>query len=181
MAKVNDKKYSQGKIYKIECLKAGNESLIYIGSTTKKYLSQRLVAHRKNYLCWKNGAKKFMSSYEVFDKHGLEHCTITLLESVDAKTMDELRSREAFYIRNTVCVNKNIPNRTLKQYKLDHPEQTKQHEKKYYLKNREEILAKQKVVHQCECGSTLTIHSKARHLQSIKHQEFEKAQQPPNN
>ena len=38
--------YSKGKVYKIVCNITGK---IYVGSTTKEYLSQRLTLHRANY------------------------------------------------------------------------------------------------------------------------------------
>ena len=38
--------YSKGKVYKIVCNITG---LIYVGSTTKEYLCQRLTAHKNDY------------------------------------------------------------------------------------------------------------------------------------
>ena len=38
--------YQQGKIYKIVCNTTG---LLYIGSTTQKFLSSRLSGHMRNY------------------------------------------------------------------------------------------------------------------------------------
>ena len=58
--------YSNGKIYKIEPLE-GEEGDVYIGSTTKQYLSQRMVEHRDSYKRWKSGAKiGKTSSYILF-------------------------------------------------------------------------------------------------------------------
>ena len=47
--------YNNGKIYKIEPIVDHDEGDIYIGSTTKHYLSQRMDKHRGNYKSWKNG------------------------------------------------------------------------------------------------------------------------------
>ena len=41
--------YSNGKVYKIEPINSNNPDDIYIGSTTKKYLSQRFPAHKTAY------------------------------------------------------------------------------------------------------------------------------------
>ena len=38
--------YSNGKVYKIEPISGGEEGDVYIGSTTKRYLSQRMNTHR---------------------------------------------------------------------------------------------------------------------------------------
>ena len=46
--------YQNGKIYKIESHQGDK---IYIGSTTKQYSSQRLVAHRDDYTYWLSGNK----------------------------------------------------------------------------------------------------------------------------
>ncbi len=44
--------YENGKIYKIES-HLGDK--LYIGSTTKQYLSQRMDKHRTDYKQWLNG------------------------------------------------------------------------------------------------------------------------------
>ena len=44
--------YDQSKLYKIWSPQGDK---IYIGSTTKELLCQRMTAHRKDYTKWKNG------------------------------------------------------------------------------------------------------------------------------
>jgi hypothetical protein len=104
--------YSNGKIYKIEPIVEHPEEDIYIGSTTKKYLSQRMDTHRNDYKKWKNGNNKKTTSFNLFNKYGIENCNIILLENVNATNKDELLSREGYYIRKLKCVNKFLPNRT---------------------------------------------------------------------
>jgi hypothetical protein len=58
--------YSKGKIYKIQS-HLGDK--IYIGSTTKQYLSQRMVQHKGDYKCWKNGKLNKTFSFELFDEY----------------------------------------------------------------------------------------------------------------
>jgi hypothetical protein len=99
----NKMSYSNGKIYKI--IGTDPNAPCYVGSTTKKYLSQRLTKHRNDYKRWKNGKRSNTKSYELFDLYGAENCKIILLESVDAKTKDELRMREQFYIDSVNCNN----------------------------------------------------------------------------
>ena len=45
--------YSKAKIYKIEPICDHEEDEIYIGSTTKSTLAQRMTTHRSNYKQWK--------------------------------------------------------------------------------------------------------------------------------
>ena len=46
---MNQNIYNQSKIYKIEPITEHEEYEIYIGSTTKKYLSQRFQQHKSSY------------------------------------------------------------------------------------------------------------------------------------
>ena len=96
--------YNNGKIYKIVCNISG---LIYIGSTTKEFLSQRLINHRSAYKSWKNdNTKHYTTSFKVLEN---DDFSIVLIEAVNWNTKDELRSRERFYIESMVCVNIKIP------------------------------------------------------------------------
>ena len=62
--------YNNGKIYKIENL-GGN--MCYIGSTTKDYLSKRMVQHRSLYKRWKDGkCVSNISVFKMFEKYGLD-------------------------------------------------------------------------------------------------------------
>ena len=59
-------KYSSGKIYKIES-DVGDK--IYIGSTVKKLLCDRMTGHRYDYKKWKNGDKqRIYKLYSILDK-----------------------------------------------------------------------------------------------------------------
>ena len=184
--------YNNGKIYKIENT---IDDEIYIGSTTKQYLSQRMVEHRSAFKSWKNGGYHNISVFEMFDKHGIENCFIVLLELVNCNTNDELKAREAFYIKTLVCVNKIIPLRTCKEYKIDNKEKIKVLKKQYQEENKEKIkdfnkqyqeenkekikvlnkqyyienIEKYKIKHTCECGSTSCFTNKYRHEKTHKH------------
>jgi predicted GIY-YIG superfamily endonuclease len=136
--------YNNGKIYKIEPISGGEDGDVYIGSTTKKYLSQRMANHRSNYKSWKNGKLKTnFTSLILFDKYGVENCQIVLLELVNVKTKDELVERESFYIRTMNCVNKVIPDRTREEYSLMYCEINKEAisiTRKLYRDNNKETL-----------------------------------------
>jgi hypothetical protein len=97
--------YDKSKVYKIWSTQGDK---IYIGSTTKQYLSQRMTAHRKNYNQWKNHKRDLTTSFLMFDDYGVENCNIVLLESYPCNSKDELTSREAHYIRTLQCIKKSV-------------------------------------------------------------------------
>ena len=100
--------YANTKIYKIEAI--SGDGKCYIGSTTKKYLSQRMESHRTDYKSWLlNKSRSHIRSYDLFDEYGLYNCNIILLESYPCDSKDAKNARESFYIRELDCVNKNIP------------------------------------------------------------------------
>ncbi len=129
--------YSNGKIYKIEPIGGGDMGDVYIGSTTNEYLSQRMVQHRGSYYRWKNGKGGNVTSYQLFDKFGIENCQITLIELVDATSKDEMHARERHYIQSLPCVNHNVPLRTMSEYCLDNREQRMKNRRLHYQANSE--------------------------------------------
>ena len=185
--------YNNGKIYKIVCDTTG---LMYVGSTTKQYLSQRLDSHRSKFKGWKNGNhKEYTTSFKVLEN---DNFTIVLLELVNCETKDQLTARERFYIESNVCVNKNIPTRTQKEYDEANKEKKKEYretnkeqiteyqkeyretnkeaiaenQKEYRESNKEKITEIKKTLFTCECGSTIRKNDKARHFNSKKHMVF---------
>jgi hypothetical protein len=106
---------------------------VYVGSTTKQYLSQRMDKHRSDYKNWKAGNDKYykLTSFELFDKYGVENCMIVLIEAVNANSKDELLAREKHYIKTMNSINKLLPIMTI--------EERKQTRSKYYESNKEHI------------------------------------------
>jgi hypothetical protein len=125
--------YSNGKIYKIEAINAPDDEKVYIGSTTKQYLSQRMDKHRSDYRNWKDGNEKYskITSFDLFDKYGIENCVIVLIELVNANSKDELLAREKHFIKTMNSINKLLP-------KMDKEEKYEQRHK-YYESNKERI------------------------------------------
>ena len=177
--------YAKSKVYKIWS-PIGDK--IYIGSTTKEYLSQRMTAHRSGYAKWKRGTYPLMMSYKLLDEYGVQNCQIELIEAKECKSKDELRQLEGHYIRTMTCINKVIPDRTHVEYLethkdhiasknrayiRNHKEQYAEHNRNYYLHHKDEIMAKRKEEGMCACGQTMRIYEsrKQRHIQSKKHQE----------
>ena len=142
---MNNTIYNNGKIYKIEPTCEHDEGDIYIGSTTR-LLTQRMASHRCEYKKWKNGLHHKLTSFDIFDKYGLNNVKIILLESVNANTIVELLEREAYYIKEFKCVNKNIPTRTIKEWQNANRDKIKQHQKKYNEKQKIKKLIEKNVI-----------------------------------
>jgi len=134
--------YQQGKIYKIEAINGDENDDIYIGSTTQQYLSQRMEKHRSGYKSWKEEKRNYVTSFGLFDKHGVDNCRIVLIEVYPCNIKEELHAREAFHIRATKNVNKYIPLRTDKEYREDNKESIIEYRKKNYEENRIEFIEK---------------------------------------
>ncbi len=165
---------------------------IYIGSTTKEFLSQRMTKHRDNYKVWKNGkCKKSTTSYLLFDKYGVENCKIVLLENVNASSKDELLARESFYIQSSQCINKNIPGRSKqesdKTYAAKNKEKLNQSKRNYYEQNKETLKLNNSIHYHenkqnindrrnqvviCICGIQSTQCNLKRHEKTKKHIDF---------
>jgi len=171
--------YSNSKIYKIWSL-IGDK--IYIGSTTKEYLSQRMDKHRSQYKSYKNGKSHNVSSFILFDEYGLENCKIELLEAKECNSKDELRQLEGKYIRDLECVNKCIAGRTKKEWiecnkeyfinyqikwREDNKDKIKEDDKIRYQKNKEELF--KKII--CQCGGSYCKATKIKHFKTNKHQK----------
>jgi hypothetical protein len=177
--------YNNGKVYKIQPIVEHEEGEIYIGSTTKKYLSQRMDKHRSSYKYWKNGKGTKVMCFELFNKYGIENCQILLIENVHANSKDELISREGYYVRNMKCLNKNIPDRSKSEYNKDNKDKFKLYNSEYYkndqaifkekhhiyyINNKEKINEKRKKKIFCDCGGHYTVRHKSKHFKTFKHQ-----------
>ena len=142
--------YSKGKIYKIV---SDSTNDIYIGSTSKRYLSERFSKHKYDF---KTG-KMPCSSREIL-KHG--DARIVLIENFPCTTRNELEARELFQIRKlrdegTVVVNLQENGKTEEQKKAHKAEVGKAYREKlgeellgkkrdYHHAHKEEISAKSK-------------------------------------
>ena len=120
--------YSNGKIYKITGTNSEGNSITYYGSTTKKYLCTRLAQHK-----YISKIGQTNSSKQVVD---CEDCQITLIEYFSCESKDELIARERFYIESNECVNKNIPGRSNKEWKLKNRIRLNEYQRNWKHKNK---------------------------------------------
>tara|TARA_R110001606_G_scaffold14424_1_gene60940 strand:- start:36 stop:572 length:537 start_codon:yes stop_codon:yes gene_type:complete len=130
---MSDIRYENGKIYKIVDNTNNN---IYIGSTIQK-LKYRLSRHKSKYNAYLQGKCKYITSFDIIKN---DDYNIELLELYPCNNKKELELRERHNIERNICVNKNIPTRTHKEYRIDKSDEIRE----YYIKNRDKILEKQK-------------------------------------
>ena len=118
--------YANGKIYKI----VGDTGATYYGSTVQS-LKARMRRHRNS---------KDTSAYrDIISKMDYE---MILIENYPCESKKELNEREGWYIRENPCVNRQVAGRTQKQWVAENLEHIKMNQKKRYIENHEDRLAK---------------------------------------
>lgn len=195
-----DKRYKQGKIYKLTSKKTDK---IYIGSTIQK-LSRRLNKHISDWNQYKKGNTKKgeTTSFEILKNGSYK---IKLIEDYSCNNRNELLKREGYWIRKlkSNCVNKTDPSRTKKEYMLDNkkkfddyhkqyrennrellrekirkyrnnnPDKVIETRKRYYQKNKDYIKLRNSIETKCKCGKMLRKCDIPRHNKSNIHKKFE--------
>lgn len=176
--------YGNGKIYKII---SSNTDKIYIGSTTKKYLSQRIDEHRS---AFKSNKVKKCKSEELMQHHDAQ---IVLLENYPCKSKDELYARERYWYDKfkDVVVNERRPHLSEEEKRVENNEKAKKYRENNrdkindkarvynkknwaltYAKHKDTILEKQKIKVVCECGSECRKSDMSKHVKTKKHISF---------
>jgi calcineurin-like phosphoesterase family protein len=127
--------YQKAKIYKII---SQNTDKIYIGSTTKHYLSTRLAHHKCVYNKWKKGEHHKITSFDIIQ---FDDCKIILIENYPCNTKEELEAREYHHIKenNDLIVNSHMPSRTKKKYEEEHKEHLETKRKQWREENKEHL------------------------------------------
>lgn len=125
-----------GFIYKII---ADDTELVYYGSTTQK-LNDRFNSHKSES---KRNKQKCKAS-ELFNFPNTRIELVETLINTDKYVLkNEMKNIESNHIRNNDCVNRNIPNRTMKEYTKDNRQQVSKYMKEYmreYRKNKSSQL-----------------------------------------
>ena len=128
--------YKNGKIYRLTC---DDPSLVYYGSTTSLYLSNRLSGHHQDFKKDKPGT----TSKELFAVGGVK---IHLCEAYPCETKQELLQRERWWIENNNCVNNVRPiasqeerQERRKEYRAENSEEIKQKKREHHHQNKERL------------------------------------------
>jgi hypothetical protein len=93
--------YKTGRVYKV-IASQGNEC--YAGSTFDQ-LRSRLFQHKKDYKRWKEGKDRFCKVFHLFDKYGIETCTILLICEYPVNDRKQLQAYEALWIGKLRPIN----------------------------------------------------------------------------
>lgn len=122
---IKRKDYSKGKIYK---LVSKNTDMIYAGSTCQTLL-KRFYTHKYN--------NPFMIYGDV---------EIVLIEEFPCNSNEELLQRERYYyeLYKHICVNKNYPGRSQKEWYQDKRIEIIENQKIYNFQNKDKIAIYQK-------------------------------------
>ena len=146
-----------GYIYKLVSNFTDN---IYIGSTTKKYLSERLASHKYDYNKWIKNKINYISSFELFK---LGDVIIECLEIIKYDDKQTLWMAEGKWQKQLKCINLVICGRTRKEHSKDKSIQLAKKCKEW--RNINPII-------NCECGCQVSKSNISRHLNSKKHLNF---------
>lgn len=181
-------KYAEGKIYKII---SDQTDMIYVGSTSEKYLSSRLNRHRSNYKGYLVGKYNYVTSFEILK---YDDAKIILLELYPCQCREQLLAKEQSYIdifkSKTVNIqnafgkdlegdivkrkqyyerNKDVIAEKRKLYYEANNKQLKDYGKEYREAHKETQNARRRIEYACACGDIITIGSKARHERTTRH------------
>jgi hypothetical protein len=168
--------YANTKIYEI---RIPGTDLVYIGHTTKKYLSDRQSVHRCDMVRQPN-----KMPYRLFLAFGMSAADIvlSLVSTHVCDNVDEAKDCERAEIkrRGHNCVNMTMPGRTKKMYYTDnkdivnakckayheeHKEVINTRTRKYHEEHKQEIAAKRSIKIPCEhCGRMLAGYCMNRHI-----------------
>ena len=95
--------YQLSKIYKII---DNTSDDVYIGSTTQKYLQDRIRSHKSKTKLNKNGCM----SRDIISRGNWR---VELIENYPCNNKQELNEREQFHIDNNDCINKCLAHHTI--------------------------------------------------------------------
>jgi hypothetical protein len=127
----------KGIIYKIVCNETGE---VYYGST-RRSLNNRMTEHKCNCKRWKEGKYCYTTSFKLIERGNYSY---SLIETVECEDKKQLEERERYYIENNVCINRNVPTRTQKEYNDLKRDDKKEYDKNYRQLNHDKIKANNK-------------------------------------
>ena len=178
--------YQNSIIYKI-CCKDVNIKEIYVGSTANQL---RIRKSKHKYCCNNENDNNYnLYVYQFIRQNGgFDNWDVVIVENVKCENKQELHKKERFYIEELGAeLNKQVPSRSLEEWKQDNKETILEKNKEYYENNKktiteykkewykdnkETILEKKNQKFNCDCGGKYTYINKAKHLKSKKHQTY---------
>lgn len=141
----------QGKIYGIF---APHDEKVYIGSTSRPYLSSRSCCHKASY----RDKKGYLSSHRLFDEYGVDNCTVRLIEAYECETKVDLRKRERYWMEHPDYKDKIVNEQRAFLSKEEMYQKINEHTKRW---------SKVRIIAPC-CGKEICQGYRLRHTQTCK-------------
>ena len=134
--------YSKSIIYKLVCNDL-NVTDLYVGSTTR--FSHRKAAHKSG--CTNPNSNHYNYNVYQFIRANGDWCNWSMIEveKYPCTDGDQLRTRERYwYEQLNGTLNKQVPNRSQKQWREQNKEHYKEYQKDHYEQNKERLKEYQK-------------------------------------
>ena len=176
-----ENKYENGIIYKL-CCRDTTITDVYVGSTCR--FNKRKNNHKSSCNNEKSKAYNFYLYQFIRENGGWDNWDMIELIKYPCETKAELELKEREYLELlSATLNKFVPTRSKREYKLANKEHLNEKDKAYRLANKERKKAyhqatkertnkKRREIFNCECGGNLTKSGKSKHLKTIKHQKY---------
>jgi hypothetical protein len=136
-----------GVVYCIRCKITGET---YYGSSIQS-IPQRMEQHRSK--------RNKTSSCSIIERGDYE---VIVIEEVEDWLLPYY---EKYYIKNFPCVNIKLPFAT----KEENIQNDQKQSNRYHQTHQTEIRQRKAIPYECECGHTITLSKKARHLRTQRH------------
>ena len=124
-----------GRIYKII---SGQGDECYVGSTFQ-LVSHRWRDHKDMYKQYKKCKTHNTSSFDLFDKYGVDNCAIILIKEYEVCDRTHMEAYEQLWINKLNCINKYNPFYIKKLSDKQYCEQNKDKLKEYREQNKDKI------------------------------------------
>jgi hypothetical protein len=157
-----------GYVYKLVCSDV-EITECYVGSTT----NLRIRKNEHKSCCNNANSKKYnLPVYQFIRDHGgFQNWVMVAVCELEFEARMELNACEREWIENLkATLNRIVPTRTDKEYRLDNADKKKQYRKDNVV----EIKQKANQKHECDCGGRYTHSHISEHAKSKHHQEFER-------
>lgn len=177
-------------MYKIVCNDLSVAD-IYVGHTTD--FAKRKYSHKTRCNNLEDKRHHLKVYKYIRDNGGWDNFTMIEIEKYPCKDGNEARARERYWLEALASnLNVSIPNRTRQETLHAHYEKNKEkiiyyntvirkdYHDNYYIENKDEIIKRSKENYEkrkqnkftCQCGTTLSITGKSKHLKCAKHQNY---------
>lgn len=169
--------YANTSMYKLVCNDLSVKD-VYVGHTTLFRTRKSMHKTKCNNV---NDASYNLLVYRVIRENGgWDAWQMIEIEKYPCNDENESTSRERhWYELLKATMNFQVPNRSIKEWKLDNKDHVKEVKKEYESKNKEQIRERKKKSETCICGSIIRSCHRSKHLETQVHLDFVRLQEDP--